>query len=141
MMRVWPWEEPRVWGGLNWSIPRTRWPRRASWQAAALPIAPRPMTIVSKVAGMPGSRPGTCRRFNPPVAAGPRTRGLRLKLAVDGGRWAGEPGGGAGRAEDGRGRWKGMRGRGGGDGGGGALSTDDPVQLTDRVLQLGGVTL
>jgi hypothetical protein len=45
-MRVSPCDEPLACGGTNRSMPRTRFPRFASWQTVALPIAPKPSTTV-----------------------------------------------------------------------------------------------
>src|SRR5690606_8642742 len=49
MMRVRPCEEPNACGGAKRSSPSTRVPRRARWNAAALPIAPRPAMTTSYV--------------------------------------------------------------------------------------------
>src|SRR5438874_431887 len=46
-MRLPPWLEPSACGGGLGSIPTTRAPRRASSQAAMLPMAPRPATHTS----------------------------------------------------------------------------------------------
>src|ERR1043165_2143182 len=66
MMRVFPCEEPKTWGGRKRSKPTPRRPRRASSRAAMLPITPRPTMPTSYVLIRdPGS----------PCGSGGRTRG------------------------------------------------------------------
>src|SRR5688500_6860629 len=60
MTRDRPWLDPRSWAGVNRSSPRTRRPRRARCQAAALPMPPSPTTMTSwcRVIGGPSAQGG-----------------------------------------------------------------------------------
>jgi hypothetical protein len=49
MMRAWSWEAPRSWPSRNCSRPSTRAPAVAGARVAALPSAPNPTTIASRV--------------------------------------------------------------------------------------------
>src|SRR5919199_1504842 len=88
MIRVTPWDDPNSCGTAKRSRPRTRRPRRASSNRAALPIPPTPTTIASKRSRR------TCRAYSQPtglsdvvVIAGGNGYHL-LALASDGSLWA-----------------------------------------------------
>src|SRR5919198_5796082 len=49
MARLSPCEDPRSWPGANCSMPTAFTPRRARWNKAALPMAPRPTTATSNL--------------------------------------------------------------------------------------------
>src|SRR5438093_9868956 len=94
MMRLWPCEEPRAWGGANRSSPSTFKPRRERAWSEALPMAPRPTTIASNDAatgalvldgaGRSGRWLGRSRRGGPrrPVGTGGPLRLVGLRCAA-----------------------------------------------------------
>src|SRR5438445_13817 len=99
MIRDRPCEEPCSCAGVYCSIPSTRTPRRARWYAAALPIAPRPSTMMS-VVGIGASRSAHSRLRGPAPPTVPRqgtTGERRLSMNFSRRRWSAvAPAGGVG---------------------------------------------